>query len=223
MTHLLKKIHNFFLLFGINISFVKKPLNIEALKHNSKENLDAFYANQENVNQYLVTERLEFYSNVVALLQEKKMDLNNKSVVDVGCGTGHLLLYISKIFSHANLYGLEYVDSALNIARKNVPSANFMHYDVYNELNQKFDFVFCTEVLEHLTHPTKGIINLVKMLYPGGVLLLTVPNGRIDTYEGHINFWSPESWKVFLEESVGGKNFESSTFGVMDLYALVYG
>ena len=33
-----------------------------------------------------------------------------------------------------------------------------------------------------------------------GVLILTVPNGKIDTFMGHINFWSPESWAIFLKE-----------------------
>jgi hypothetical protein len=26
-----------------------------------------------------------------------------------------------------------------------------------------------------------------------------VLNGRNDTFAGHVNFWSPESWEVFLK------------------------
>ena len=38
--------------------------------------------------------------------------------------------------------------------------------------------------------------------------MITVPNGRIDTFEGHINFWSPESWKVFIESNISDQEFE---------------
>jgi hypothetical protein len=36
------------------------------------------------------------------------------------------------------------------------------------------------------------------MLNLFGIALLTLPKGRTDTFAGHINFWSPESWTVFL-------------------------
>jgi hypothetical protein len=42
------------------------------------------------------------------------------------------------------------------------------------------------------------------MLDDSGVALVTVPNGRLDTFDGHINFWSPESWEVFLKQMCDG-------------------
>jgi len=53
------------------------------------------------------------------------------------------------------------------------------------------------------------------MLRPNGRLVLTVPDGRTDTssarklredesgYWGHVHFWSPESWPLFLSQSLG--------------------
>lgn len=45
--------------------------------------------------------------------------------------------------------------------------------------------------------------NLIGMVDKSGIALVTVPDGRIDTFEGHINFWSPESWEVFVKDLVG--------------------
>jgi SAM-dependent methyltransferase len=38
-----------------------------------------------------------------------------------------------------------------------------------------FDFVLCTEVLEHVAEPTRVLAELARILRPGGGLLLTVP------------------------------------------------
>ena len=31
-----------------------------------------------------------------------------------------------------------------------------------------------------------------------GVIFISIPNGELDTYEGHINFWNEERFKAFL-------------------------
>ena len=46
--------------------------------------------------------------------------------------------------------------------------------------------------------------------------MITVPNGRIDTFEGHINFWSPESWNIFIRGNVSEKEFDIET-GLLDI------
>jgi len=38
-----------------------------------------------------------------------------------------------------------------------------------------FDAVLCTEVLEHVPYPRETIVELARLLKPGGVLILTVP------------------------------------------------
>jgi hypothetical protein len=61
-----------------------------------------------------------------------------------------------------------------------------------------FDTVFCCETLEHLLIPSKALKNLLNAT--NFKCVLTVPDGRTDTYPGHINFWSEESWGSFLLE-----------------------
>ena len=60
------------------------------------------------------------------------------------------------------------------------------------------------------------------MVLEGGILLVTVPNGRIDTFAGHINFWSPESWDIFVAENSGGFKYSTGEAEKVMLYAIVY-
>ena len=69
--------------------------------------------------------------------------------------------------------------------------------------------IFCIEVIEHLLHPDRALRNVVRMLADSGVALITVPNGRTDTFEGHINFWSPESWDVFVKQVCEGHTVQT--------------
>lgn len=46
-------------------------------------------------------------------------------------------------------------------------------YDIPEE--DGFDAVLCTEVLEHVTDPVRAVEKLVRLLRPGGVLILTAP------------------------------------------------
>ena len=213
MKDLLKKV---FSVFGVGVYRLPPAQNghgqqpprlvvTSALAHNSKEGLNAFYADQEVAESYL---DVEFYPRLVNLLSEKT-NYDGKSIADVGCGAGHLLNFIQERFRPASLTGFEYVEAALAIAQSRVPAAQIKYLNIYDGSDQTFDVVFCIEVLEHLQYPARALSNVIRMIADSGTALITVPNGRTDTFEGHINFWSPESWSVFVNEICQG--FEVTT------------
>ncbi len=175
------------------------------VEHNSKEGLDQFYADLELAESYL---DLKFYDQLLEFLKAQGITLTGKNIVDVGCGTGRLLMAVNQE-QPKSITGFEYSEAALKGARANLPSGSFERFDVYEPDERQFEVLFCIEVLEHLLHPDKALRNIVRMIAPSGVALLTVPNGRTDTFDGHINFWSPESWEVFIKEICEG--FETST------------
>lgn len=219
----LKSVHNLFLKIGINISFAKTPLpnNFSAVRHNSLESMNDFYSDPESVKNYISPERLTFYKNIVGIILQHGIQLSGKSIVDVGCGTGHLLSFIKKDHNPVSLTGLEYSENAITIAKNIEPEADFCLYDIYSKPQSTHDIVFCTEVLEHLLHPDKAMQNLIAMAKPNGVIFLTVPNGRLDTYDGHINFWSPESWKVFLEDNARNGTVVTGIIDKIDLFGMI--
>lgn len=206
MKHLVKKA---FSLVGLGVYRLNnvpkqppKPIVSSPLQYNSKEGLNEFYSDRELVESYLDQ---EFYKRLVDFLAARGVDYGGKRIADVGCGTGGLLKHVISLHPKS-LTGFEYSENALGIARSQVPDVQFQYLDIYEPApdDLEFDVIFCVEVLEHLLYPDKALRNIVQILGSQGVALLTVPNGRIDTFDGHINFWSPESWRVFLQQNCDG-------------------
>ncbi|WP_202552359.1 class I SAM-dependent methyltransferase [Ginsengibacter hankyongi] len=193
------------------------------IEHNTENRMNDFFSDAKIIEQYLVPSRLEFYRSVIATAQQNDVTFYRKSIVDVGCGTGHLLSFLSENFPESNYSGIDFSEAALLIAKKTLPTAVFKKANIYEKLNEKFDIVICTEVLEHLTNPDSALLNLLEGLKPGGVCILSVPNGRIDNYDGHINFWSPESWKIYIERHApeGSIAISGELGNQTDLFAIV--
>lgn len=217
--------NSFLKMFGFEIVKYEKEKGIpvaDAILHNSKEKINEFYSKENFLDTYVGPSRMNFYKDVVGLLKSKGIDLSNSAVVDVGCGTGHLLHFISKELGFRKGTGLEYSAEAIKIARQLFSSFEFYEYDITAHWEHKYDFILCTEVLEHLLHPEIALKNLKNMMTEKAKVLITVPNGRLDTFGGHINFWSPESWNVFIEDNVNGHAFETGNVGD-ELFALIHG
>lgn len=206
MKALLKKM---FSLVGLGIYRLEPAQNNNShkvvvsspIEYNSKEGLNEFYSDAEAVASFLDP---GFYDRLIDLLVAHGVDYTQKRVADVGCGTGGLLKALQARDQARSLAGFEYSEKALGLAREQVPGVEFCYFDIYEGSPREFDVIFCIEVIEHLLHPDKALRNVVSMLADSGVALVTVPNGRTDTFEGHINFWSPESWDVFVRKVCEG-------------------
>lgn len=216
-----KIILGFFALFGIGLYRIKKEVakkpkpeykpikNFEvtsAFEHNTAERMNDFFSDPEHVENYISDVRVDFYKQITKYFNENKIDLNNKEVLDIGCGTGHLLMYLSDHYKMKKVYGMDFSKAALEIAKKNLPEGEFRVHDIYNDHDKKYDVVMCTEVLEHLADPEVALSNLEKMMNENSLLFITTPNGRTDTYKGHINYWGPEGWEIFLKKNCTLKN-----------------
>lgn len=186
---------------GQNNNSTHKVVVSSPIHHNSKEGLNEFYSDAEAVASFLDP---GFYDRLLDLLVAHGVDYEQKRVADVGCGTGGLLKALQARDQAQSLTGFEYSEKALELARSQVAGVEFCYFDIYEGTSRQFDVIFCIEVLEHLLHPDKALRNVTRMLANSGVALVTVPNGRTDTFEGHINFWSPESWDVFVKQICEG-------------------
>lgn len=218
----LKSIHNFILLFGVDISFVKKKVIDSAIEHNTLEGTNKTYSSKEYQAQIFSEEHQVFFRKIVELLVERGIDPDHKQIADVGCGIGNLLMHINKLYPSAILHGYDFSPKALEIAVKRLSSATFHEHNIYDSLENTYDIIFCTEVLEHLINPEDALKNLMSAIKPGGYILLTVPNGRIDDFEGHINFWSPESWNIFVQKQAQEYKVETGYIHERNLFALIF-
>lgn len=182
---------------------------INPIIHNTQKSMDIFYSDSENLKVLSSNDQFIFYEEVIGLLKKIDHDYSDIEVADFGCGIGGLLEAFQKLYPSNKLFGYDFSTEAIRIAKTNMPNASFAVCDFMEEqLNKNFDIIFCTEVLEHMLNPKEFIRNISKNIKEKGLMIFTVPDGRQDTFYGHINFWSPESWLIFLEEIFPSENIE---------------
>jgi 2-polyprenyl-3-methyl-5-hydroxy-6-metoxy-1,4-benzoquinol methylase len=133
-----------------------------------------------------------------------------------------LLKFLSENFNISAQAGMEYAEAAIEVAQKLNPAPEYIVHDINQPYGVQYGAVICTEVIEHILHPEIAVRNLLNMVQDKGLLLITVPNGRYDTFAGHINFWSPESWNVFIQQNSGGLSFSTGGVEKTLLYAIIY-
>lgn len=181
-------------------AYLAKPLDHER----DATEYDHIWGDNIFVKTYLDATRKAFYTELLAYSTRHGVFEKAEAVADVGCGPGYLLKLISEKCNPKRLVGYDFSSEVLSVAKGIAPEAEFVQHDIYAELHAQFDLLFCTETLEHLYYPHKA---LIRLLTAAPTVVITVPNGRIDTYPGHINFWSLESWKLFMEEYEGLYNY----------------
>jgi 2-polyprenyl-3-methyl-5-hydroxy-6-metoxy-1,4-benzoquinol methylase len=174
--------------------------HIDPTIHNSVEFLDGAVT-LAGINKYLEN-RHEFYQRIINYCIQKNVILDKVSVLDAGCSGSSLLQKIREQYEPTEVTGFDFSATTLKVSKQIYPNINYKKFDLVKDVpNQSFDLVFCTQVLEHILQPEIALRNLILMTKSSGKLLLTVPNGRTDSYTGHINFWSPESFEYFIRSN----------------------
>lgn len=164
---------------------------------------------------YLQDWRIALFHEVIAVLEQGKVTIDNEHVLELGSGSGYLLRLLSQSFAPASLTGYDQYKELNTLARFLCPTAEIVERDLFAPYDRHYALIVCMETLEHLKRPEDAVVHMHRHVQPGGHLLLTVPNGRHDRfpalepfpdgegYWGHIHFWSPESWRLFLENALG--------------------
>jgi 2-polyprenyl-3-methyl-5-hydroxy-6-metoxy-1,4-benzoquinol methylase len=222
MKSFLLFIKRVFYKLGVDISFVRKEDDRSAIEMNEVDAMNRLWSTKELSNRFLSKEVLKRFQETLNILKEHHIDLSGRSVMDVGCGNGMLLKFLSENYPVSAQAGMEYAEAAIEVARELNPVPEYIVHDINEPYGVQYDAVISTEVIEHILHPARAVQNLLAMVKDKGILLITVPNGRNDTFAGHINFWSPESWDVFIEENSGGLEFSTGKVESTLLYAVIY-
>lgn len=111
----------------------------------------------------------------------KSNDLNQKNVLDVGCGGGILSESLAKL--GANVTAIDLADESLAVAKlhaeQNGLSINYQKQTVEEHATQfpsHYDVITCMEMLEHVPDPFSIINACAKLLKPNGKLYLSTIN-----------------------------------------------
>lgn len=102
-----------------------------------------------------------------------KLISNNKTIGEIGCGTGQLAKYLM-YRGYNYLFGMDFSPMGILKARNLNPGYEdkFFVADIYKMISIPSDIVLCTEVLEHLENDK----HIIDILQTGQEFIFTVPN-----------------------------------------------
>jgi SAM-dependent methyltransferase len=165
------------------------PLNLSGdavFYEDLQKNLDSYYSVWK-------------WENKIALKQIKKTD----KVLDVGCGSGKFLEKLAEL--NIEGYGLEFNDNAIvECLKKGFDVKKQSVEEHCKDFKNFYDVVCHFQVLEHIVDPQEFIADCIKLLKPGGKLIVGVPNNnpylfKNDKYHTlnlpphHMGLWSREA------------------------------
>lgn len=175
------------------------------------------YHTKNPISRFLVE---HFFQQFRAILQS--LDIGSApDICEVGCGEGELLKNLHSIFPHAMLTACDISNEVIETAGEycqGIP-VNFSTQDAEDlgdYPDSTFDLVICSEVLEHLDHPGKGLKQLTRI--SRRYLLVSVPDEPIwrilnmtrgkylrtwGNTPGHLNHWTRAQFLQFLQGEAG--------------------
>ena len=112
-------------------------------------------------------------------------------VLDAGCGRGELVRALRGAFPSARLCASDVSLASVQETQRLEPSLEVLQMDLealhfddtYRAYLGRFGLITCSEVVEHLSHDRRAIEHLSQLLAPGGVLVLTVPGGKMSRFD----------------------------------------
>lgn len=128
-----------------------------------------------------------------------------KNVCDVGCGVGNLLLALEDRLLEAK--GIDTSDESLSLARARITSPRIkLEKKSALELDEQFDLVFFTDILEHI-QDDRSMVRFLhdRVVKKDGYLIVTVPAHRrlyskFDNSVGHYRRYDKAALLALIKE-----------------------
>ena len=123
--------------------------------------------------------KLLFAKNKISIDKKAVIGLinwKNKTVLDVGCGTGELADIAARLGAKKVL-GVDYSTNAIAIAKKSHKHKNvFFECRNASDIRGRYDVITSLGTLEHFDNPFNMLKSFKDMLNPGGSIVVVSPN-----------------------------------------------
>ena len=161
--------------------------------HPKPSNLSKYYESENYISHSdgKVSFLEKVYQRIKKVNLQKKTSLagyyieNNKTLLDVGAGTGDFLLCAKS--KNWKVFGVEPNGKARNLAKEKGIVVKETLKDVQG---QKFDIITLWHVLEHLPNLEESIERLSNLLQDDGTLIIAVPNFKSYDAKFYGKFWA---------------------------------
>ena len=134
---------------------------------------------------------------------------NAVKIADIGCGAGFKLAKIANELKEGRTFTGIDQSSAIKFCEKTHKGVTWIAQDLSNtdlDSSIKFDFIICSDVIEHLENPDLLLSFIKQRLLPGGHVLLSTPDR--DLFRGvscnhspnpnHIREWNEAEFRSYV-------------------------
>ncbi len=172
----------------------------DIVRTNTVGSYDTLFSVRRHLDDYLSESRLQLYQEIA----NRCAELGARDVLDAGCGSGDFLRVLQRRLAFdgrsARMRGIDLSPGAVARAKSTLPDASFSVADIEAIPcgPGAFDLVVALEVLEHVQSPQAVLIELMRVCKAGGTLLVSVPDGEVDHFSGHVNFWTRDELTAYL-------------------------
>lgn len=153
----------------------------EAVKKFYNDNAALIKNNYQPYNAVVLDQSISQHFIRLFLFAELK---DYSKILDIGCGNGFLLNQISKYYKNCDLHGIDISQKQLFYAK----DIKTYCTDIENfETNEKFDFIFCIEMIGYSNNQTKTIDKILSMLNKNGIFVCSsFMYDELDTWQRDI-------------------------------------
>jgi len=149
------------------------------------------------------------YRQVIAVLAAHQLPAGSH-VLDAGCGDGALAGLIAKELT-ARVTGIDTAPQSIELAKQEFAkrglNGEFHLIDGYEYPfgDETFSAIVCSEVIEHVREPKKMLLEMWRLLAPGGILVVTTPirYTEMPLDRMHVQEWFPRAFREFCEGTLG--------------------
>ncbi|MEI6532380.1 MAG: methyltransferase domain-containing protein [Candidatus Roizmanbacteria bacterium] len=165
---------------------IQNKKSAEIIKHAQK----SFDLWAKNYDQGLTNLFFDFNNKIII----NSIPQSNKciNILDIGCGTGNLLINLYKQNQNINLFGIDISEKMVQIAKLKTKNINNIHIkngaaeDLPFE-KEYFDCVVCSNSLHHHPNIQKSLIEMTRVLKKQGKLIIV--DGYTNGILRKIIFW----------------------------------
>ncbi len=151
-----------------------------------KNTNSTYINNKPHSAEYFGDERDYWWNQDYIDLVSNRLELKKyKNILDLGCGVGHWGQVLAPFLcDDVKVTGLDREEKWIDIANKKAKEKGHSNAFSYQQgdvmklpfENESFDFVTCQTLLIHLEHPIEAILEMKRVLRPGGLILVSEPN-----------------------------------------------
>lgn len=138
-----------------------------------------------------------------------------KKILDIGCGGGFIVNAFTRLGAEG--HGFDVDETAIGYARRSFPDSHFMtsSFEDFQGHDDQYDFVYSSEVIEHVAELPKFMELLKRVTRPGGYVYITTPDLGSPRRPKNVLDWdvfSPPIHVQFFDETMLASLFERYGF-----------